>query len=171
MELTTTERFRRDYVETRILSAHPVEIVAMLYEVAIENLNEAIRHLKTGDRLARSRAVTRAQQAIHELLIALDHSVFPPFSRTTAGLYQYALNRMVTGHAKESEVAFQEALAVLKPLGSAWAEVKSQLCAEPKSTEAPAVEQPQAEVSEGFNDPYSAYRQNSGGPASRDWSC
>jgi flagellar protein FliS len=171
MELTTTERFRRDYVETRILSAHPVEIVAMLYEVAIESLNEAIGHLKTGDRRARSKAVTRAEEAIQELLFALDHSVFPSFSRTTAGLYQYALSRMVAGHAKESEAAFQEALTVLKPLGSAWAEVKTQICNEPKAAEAPAVEHPQAPDSEVFSDPYSAYRQSAGASLSRDWSC
>jgi flagellar biosynthetic protein FliS len=171
MDATMTERFRKDYVESRILSAHPVEIVAMLYDVAIENLNDAIAHLKTHDRLARSRAVTRAQQAIHELLIALDHTVFPGFSRTTADLYQYALSRIVTGHAKESEKAFQEALTVLKPLGSAWAEVKTQLCEEPKAAEPPAVEPPQMETLEGFNDPYSAYRQNAGAPETRDWSC
>ena len=34
------------YLESRILSAHPVEIVAMLYEVAIDSLNDAIAQLR-----------------------------------------------------------------------------------------------------------------------------
>jgi flagellar secretion chaperone FliS len=170
MDTTTTDRLKRDYLESRILSAHPVEIVAMLYEVAINSLNEAIGHLKTGDRFARSKAVSRAEQAIHELLFALDHSVNAKFSRTSASLYQYALGRIVAGHAQQSEAAFQEALTVLQPLASAWDDLKTQLCEEPKSTESAPAEAPQAPATEGFNDPYAAYRQSPAG-ASRDWSC
>ncbi len=170
MDTTTTERLKRDYLESRILSAHPVEIVAMLYEVAINSLNEAIGHLKTRDRFARSRAVTRAEQAIHELLFALDHSVNAQFSRTSAGLYQYALGRIVAGHAQESEAAFQEALTVLQPLASAWEDLKAGLCEEPKPAVEAPVETPQPAPAEGFSDPYSAYRQ-SPAEASRDWSC
>jgi flagellar biosynthetic protein FliS len=171
MDTTIAERLRKDYLESRILSAHPVEIVAMLYEVAIDSLNEAIGHLKTCDRFARSRAVTRAEQAIQELLIALDHSINAPFSRTSEDLYRYILSRIVAGHAQESEAAFQEALTILKPLASAWADLKARLCEEPKSAdEAPAETVPNA-VEESVNDPYEAYRQNPGAAASRDWSC
>jgi flagellar biosynthetic protein FliS len=168
MDTAIAERLRKDYLESRILSAHPVEIVAMLYEVAIDSLNEAIGHLKTCDRFARSRAVTRAEQAIQELLIALDHSVNAPFSRTSEDLYRYTLSRIVAGHAQESEAAFQEALTVLKPLASAWGDLKARLCEEPK--DAP-VETAPAEDTEAVIDPYAAYRQGSGTGASRDWSC
>ena len=46
----------RDYLESRILSAHPVEVVHMLYQVAIDSLNAAIACLRTGDNFGRSRA-------------------------------------------------------------------------------------------------------------------
>jgi flagellar protein FliS len=167
MDATTNERLRRDYLESRVLSAHPVEIVSMLFDVAIESLKEAIGHLKTQDRMARSRAATRAEQAIQELLVALDHSVNAPFTHTSADLYRYALGRIVAGHARESEAAFQEALIVLKPLQSAWADLKSRLCEEPKAVveEVPA-EEPRHTVI----DPYAAYRQTAATTVSRDWS-
>jgi flagellar biosynthetic protein FliS len=171
MDTTIAQRLRKDYLESRILSAHPVEIVAMLYEVAIDSLNEAIGHLKTCDRFARSRAVTRAEQAIQELLIALDHSVNAPFSRTSEDLYRYTLSRIVAGHAQESEAAFQEALTILKPLASAWADLKARLCEEPKAAAEAPTEQPSNAGTESVNDPYEAYRQNPAAAASRDWSC
>ncbi len=170
MDRRTLERMRRDYVESRILSAHPVEIVAMLFQVATSSLTEAIENLKSGNRFARSRAVTRAEQAIHELLIALDHSVHPAFSSTAADLYRYALARIVAGHARESEQAFQEALSVLQPLESAWLDLKVRSSGE---SQQPLVEESPEEPkpdSPAVKDPYEAYRQ-SPSLASRDWSC
>jgi len=169
MDSNNHTRSYRDYLESRILGAHPVEIVALFYQVAIDNLNEAIAHLKSGDHLARSAAVTRAEQAVHELLIALDHSVNAPFTRTSEDLYRYALERIVTGHARRSEEAFREALAVLTPLAAAWADLKSRLCQEPaEQTGEPEGRQDREET---ISDPYAAYRQNPAAAASRDWSC
>jgi flagellar protein FliS len=124
----TIQRAHRDYLESRILSAHPVEVVHMLYQVAIDNLNAAIAHLKNGDRTARSYAVTRAQEAVNELALALDHSVSPSYSRTLASLYGYVLQQIVDGNARQTEKPFQEALSILNTLASAWAEVKARIC-------------------------------------------
>jgi flagellar biosynthetic protein FliS len=165
----TSERLQREYVESRILSAHPVETVAMLYQIAIESLEEAIRCLKSGDRLGRARLVTRAQKAIHELLIALDPAVDPAFVRKTADLYRYALRRIIAGHAEQSEAPFREALAVLRPLGSAWAEVKTRICAEPDATE-PAPMEERREMAAAVSNPYAAYGYAQAPTGSRDWS-
>jgi flagellar biosynthetic protein FliS len=133
MESATRERLQREYLENRIRSAHPIELVNMLYQVAIDNLKAAIGHLKTQDRLARARAITRAEEAVDELLVALDHSVNAPFTHRLAGLYSYCLGRMIEGHAKESEQAFEEALSVLSTLAVAWKEVKERTCGVPQT--------------------------------------
>ena len=112
----TAQRAHRDYVENRIETAHPVEIVHLLYRVAIDSLNEAVAHLKSGDHFARANAVTRAELAVDELILSLDHSVDAPFTRTLSDLYGYVLRQTVAGHAKKSEQAFREALAVLTTL-------------------------------------------------------
>jgi flagellar secretion chaperone FliS len=166
-----TERMRKEYAESRLLSAHPVEVIAMLYEIAIAALQEAIGHLRSGDRFARSRAITRAEQAVQELLFALDHSKGEEFSRTSAGLYHYALKRMVAGHAKQSEAEFEEALRVLKPLARAWTELKTRTVYEKASergVESP-VEAEAGETREEVRNPYAAYRQDPVA-AAREWS-
>lgn len=162
------ERLKRDYIEARVLSATPVEVVAMLFEVAIAGLLEAIAHLKAGERQARSRAITRAEQAVQELIFALNHSVDPRFSRRAEGLYRYALARMVAGHARESEREFREALAVLTPLEKAWGVLKVRITEGPKES-APEAPEAAREDRPAVN-PYSAYQQEPVTPG-RDWSC
>src|SRR6478735_7123474 len=83
------QQAQREYLESRILSAQPAELVEMLYQVAIQSLKKAIGHLKSGDAMARSREVTRAQEAVNEMMAALDHSVGASFTQTLAALYSY----------------------------------------------------------------------------------
>src|SRR6185369_7022101 len=66
---------QREYQESRILAAQPAELIELLYQIAIRSLKKAIGHLKSGDAMARAAEVTRAQEAVNELMAALDHSV------------------------------------------------------------------------------------------------
>ncbi len=176
MDTKILERAQRSYVEGRILSAHPTEIVHMLYQVAIDNLNAAIAHLRNRDAFARAYAVSKAEEAVGELVLALDHSVNAPFTRTLADLYAYAMQRIVAGHAEQSEQAFQEALSILTTLGETWAEVKRRVLEQERTTEARSEAQepePKAELPPAVNDPYAAYSESLPAAAvgSRDWSC
>jgi flagellar biosynthetic protein FliS len=171
MDTETGRRLQREYLENRIRTAHPLELVNMLYEVAIDNLNAAIRHLKTQDRLARSRVVTRAEQALGELLVSLDHSVDAPFTRTLAGLYKYCLERTITGHATQSETPFREALSVLSTLAVAWREIKDQACGDPQDQGKAPAEEPRLESQPTINYRYAGYPETTATVGSRDWNC
>lgn len=175
MDTETLRLVNREYLENRIRSAHPLELVTMLYQVAIDSLNASIDHLKTADHFARSREITRAEQAVHELLVALDHTVQAPFTRTLADLYRYCLERMAAGHAGQSEAAFREALAILTTLASAWNEIKAGICDPPPGGDSAAELSPQEQgplvPEELVSDPYAGYRQSPGIAVARDWSC
>jgi flagellar protein FliS len=160
------ERAGREYMESRALSAQPIEIVHMLYQVAIDNLNAAISCLDSGDAFARARAVTKAEEAVQELMVSLDHSV-APFTRTLADLYHYVLRSIVKGHAKKSRQAFEEALSVLTTLAVAWVQVKNEVLANAQSANgSDDSEMPAPTASE---NPYGAYATTASG--SRDWTC
>ncbi len=144
---------QRDYLESRILSAPPVEVVHLLYQVAIDNLNTAKACLKSGDNFGRSRAVTKAQTAIYELLGALDPTASAPpddpaqngaprggvaepsgaaprilcasLSRDLAELYDYVLREIIAGHMQRSERSFENALKVLTTLSEGWSGVRT----------------------------------------------
>src|SRR5579862_7802271 len=97
------QQAHREYLESRVFAAHPVERVQMLYQVAIESVNTALARLKDGDIFARGRAITKAHEAVDELNLALDHSVGAGFTRTISELYGYIQRQLVMGHSQKSE--------------------------------------------------------------------
>src|ERR1700722_9870 len=146
------QQAHRDYIENRVFSAHPVERVQMLYDVAIASVNTAIARFRDGDIFARGRAVTQAHEAVDELILALDHSVGASFTHTLAELYGYVQRQLVAGHSQKSEEAFHKALSVLTTLAEAWKEVVIRTCG---SGAAPV--EPTAQEPTGNSQPRSAY--------------
>lgn len=114
------QQAQREYMESRVLSAQPVELIEMLYQIAIGSLKKAIIHLKSGDAMARSREVTRAQESVNELMAALDHSVGASFTNTLAALYVYVQQQILKGHAGPSEDALHRACGILTTLQEGW---------------------------------------------------
>src|SRR5579862_7484178 len=164
----------RGYMEGRILSAHPVEIVHLLYRVAIDNLNIAISCLKTGDNFGRSKAVTKAQKAVHELMFALDPAVNAPSTRNLTELYDYVQRQIIAGHTRRSEQSFEYALGVLTTLSEGWSGVRAQVLgdnqaakAEPQNLREEQSEAvPEKELSHLYAEP-----PTDDPTMSRDWSC
>jgi len=167
------QQAQREYLESRILAAQPAELIEMLYQVGIQSLNKAIGHLKSGDAMARSREVTRAQEAVNELMAALDHSVGAPFTQTLASLYVYIQQQILKGHAGPSEEALQRAIGLLTTLQEGWNGVcadlvkLSQAVAEPAQQHEP--KQPEAPPA-AAGDRSGEYYQEAVPVASRDWS-
>ena len=62
------------YLEGRVLSADPLELVRILYEQALDSVSSARAELRAGNIAARSRAITRAQMVLIELETALNYS-------------------------------------------------------------------------------------------------
>lgn len=155
------------YLQSRILSAHPVEIVHMLYQVAIDNLNAAIACLKTTNHFERSRVVSKAQEAVSELMYAVDPQPSPVLGRNLAELYDYVQREIIAGHTRRSEQAFRNALRILNTLSEGWSGVQTQVMAE--NSYRAAEEQPEAVRQPETNRYYGEFSlaQQTG----RDWSC
>ena len=162
------QQAHRDYVENRVFSAHPVERVQMLYDVAIASVNTAIARFKDGDIFARGRAVTKAHESVDELILALDHSVGASFTHTLVELYGYVQRQLVAGHSQKSEEAFHKALSVLTTLADAWKEVVVRTC----GTGSPHHVEPTSQEPAGNSQPHSAYDgvPQMASTSSRDWS-
>ncbi|HEY2843327.1 MAG TPA: flagellar export chaperone FliS [Bryobacteraceae bacterium] len=167
------QKAQREYLESRILSAQPAELIEMLYQVSIQSLKKSINCLKTGDAMGRSREITRAQEAVNEMMAALDHSVGASFTHTLAALYAYVQQQTLKGHSGPSEEALQRAIGILTTLEEGWTGVRAEL-AKANQTAAPQmrgqvqeemVEEPRESVSGRPSEYYQAVPV-----ASRDWS-
>lgn len=108
------------YLESRILSAGPVELVRILYQTAAGAVRDARRHLEAGDVMARSRAISKASEALFELTRSLDFERGGEIAKRLVQLYAYMLRRLTEANFQQADPPLAEVLALLATLSEAW---------------------------------------------------
>lgn len=108
------------YLESRIESADPIQLVRLLYQGATTAVREARAHLEAGEILGRSRAISRAHAILTELSTSLDHVRGGELSLRLARLYDYMQRRLLEANFQQSVEPLTEVLSLLATLGEAW---------------------------------------------------
>ncbi len=112
---------QKEYLSIRIATASPMELVRLLYEGAVQSVQEAIRALHSGDILSRGQAVNKAIEILAELRVSLRKDVAEQYSNTLGELYGYIQHQLIRAHAEQSESLLQEASRLLTTLLEGWA--------------------------------------------------
>jgi flagellar protein FliS len=112
------------YLESRIRSADPIELIAILYEYAILSVREARESLARKDVAERSRKISKTVAIIGELDSSLDHTKGGQISTNLARLYQYIRERLTTANIKKEDAPLAEVESLLSTLAEAWSSVK-----------------------------------------------
>lgn len=120
-------RNEESYLEHRVLSASPLELVCLLYEGGIEALQDAKRHLASGDVLARGRSIARVQAIVVELLSSLNAQVDQDLARRLTLLYDYILRKLEEGHREQEATPLEEAEQLLRNLHEGWRQLSGQM--------------------------------------------
>lgn len=133
------------YLETRVLSAEPIELVRMLYQASIGAVEDARRHLAAGQIAARSKSISKAYQILAELACSLDRQRGAEISQRLAQLYDYMKRRLIEANLQQSDAPLAEVLGLLATLAEAWEGIRppatsaAQAASEAQATsEAPA---------------------------------
>ncbi|HUO31230.1 MAG TPA: flagellar export chaperone FliS [Bryobacteraceae bacterium] len=108
------------YLENRILSADPVELIQILYEHAIQFVQQARAALAAGDIVGRSRAISRTIGIVGELEGSLDREAGGSLSQNLAALYGYMRKRLTMANLKQEDGPLAEVESLLETLFSAW---------------------------------------------------
>jgi flagellar protein FliS len=108
------------YVESRVLSADPMELVRLLYQAAIQAVGDARRFLAEGKIAERSRAISKAISILIELNAALDHNRGGEISSRLAALYDYMLRSLLEANMHQSDPPLAEVFGLLSTLAEAW---------------------------------------------------
>jgi flagellar protein FliS len=110
------------YLESRVMAADPVELVAMLYQASSGAVRDARRYLAEGDIAARSKSITRAQEILLELAGSLDPKA-GEISARLGSLYSYMLERLLDANLRQVDEPLAEVLGLLATLEEAWSGV------------------------------------------------
>ena len=128
------------YMESRILSADPIDLVRLLYQASIGAVEDARRHLAAGDIAARSRSISKAHQIMVELTGALDHERGGEISQRLAQLYDYMERRLIEANLQQSDAPLGEVRALLKTLAEAWEGIRPAVAPAARVASAPPAE-------------------------------
>jgi len=112
------------YLEGRIASADPLELVRMLYQGASGAVRDARHYLAEGDIAARSRSISKACEILIELTVSLDHTAGGDISRRLEQLYDYMQRRLLEANFQQADAPLAEVLGLLSTLGEAWDEIQ-----------------------------------------------
>lgn len=118
------------YLEGRILSADPIELVNLLYQACTGAVREARYCLADGDIAARSRSITRASEILIELSTSLDHQRGGELSQRLAKLYDYMMRRLNEANFQQTDAPMAEVLGLLSTLSEGWEGLKTKEKAE-----------------------------------------
>jgi flagellar secretion chaperone FliS len=111
------------YLESRVLSAEPLELVHMLYQGAISAVQDSRHHLANGRIMERSRAITKACAILTELTVALNREAGGELANRLASLYDYMRRRLLEANFRQSDEPLGEVLGLLATLSEGWVEV------------------------------------------------
>ena len=113
------------YLESRVLSADPVELVNMLYHGCTVAVREARHHLAEGRIAERSRDINKAFEILMELDSSLDRDRGGEISRRLSLLYDYMRRRLLDANLQQSDPPLIEVLGLLSTLTEAWEGVRT----------------------------------------------
>jgi flagellar secretion chaperone FliS len=95
-------------------------ILLMLYNTAIELLEESKTALERGDLAAKGIHISQAHAIISELLASLDFEVGGELARNLESLYLFMLDQLMAAHIKNEPKALEAVLSILRPLYVSW---------------------------------------------------
>ena len=108
------------YLESKILSADPMELIRLLYDGALRAIRNARVHLANNEIAERSRAISKAMAILTELSGSLDHAAGGEISRNLARLYNYMQERLLEANLHQADQPLAEVLDLLQVLAEAW---------------------------------------------------
>jgi flagellar secretion chaperone FliS len=122
-----------------VVSADPMELVCLLYQHGLGAVQEARRHLKSGDIAARGKAICKAVAIIGELTSSLDLNAGGTISANLEQLYEYMSLRLTEANIRKQDELLAEVEGLLNTLNEAWREAKAK---QPAAAEPPAAPKP-----------------------------
>lgn len=118
------------FLEHRVSTADPIELIGMLYEHALHTTREARLSLASRNIPARAAAISRTVSILGELEGSLDHSAGGSLSRNLATLYQYMRKRLTQANLEQEDAPLAEVESLLKTLSEGWSTIRPARAAE-----------------------------------------
>jgi flagellar secretion chaperone FliS len=113
-------QLQKTYLEAEVLTASPVRLIEILFELGISTIESARECCRNGDILGRGQLVTKGVEILAELTNSLDFEAGGDLAKNYARLYDYCQRRLLEAHTRQSEPMLEEVQSLLRELREAW---------------------------------------------------
>jgi len=119
-------QYARQYEQTQIVTSSGVQLIVLLYDAAIQSMDQARREIQSKNIREKARHIGRAMAIVGELNSVLDLEQGGEIARSLRRLYDYMLVELVEANARNNEQRLDGPLRCLETLREAWREVAAQ---------------------------------------------
>jgi len=113
-------RYLHTYRVNQLHTADPGTILLMLYQGAIDFLNQAKTHLANGNMTEKSRYINRTHAILAELLASLNVTVGGELAHNLQGLYLFMLDQLTTANLRNDSQPLEVVVSLLSTLKDGW---------------------------------------------------
>jgi len=115
--------YESDALETKVLGATPLELIVLLYEGAIEALQQAQQAIRAGNVAQKGSLINKAGDIIEGLRNALNHEKGGDISTSLNDLYVFSKQKLAEAHRSNSTEDLQAVVTVLDTLLGGWKQI------------------------------------------------
>jgi len=126
------------YREASVRSADAVELVIMLYDIAIADMRRAIEAATNGDIERRTNEIRHAMLVLEQLQGTLNMEQGGQTAQSLDRLYSYIRGKLLEAQIKSAVPVLEEQLGYLLSVRDAWKQVQPQASAATEHSLAPA---------------------------------
>ena len=118
-------RIDNRYLQTKIQTASPMELIIILYDGAINSVSKGLENYNTRKRKEYDENLTKAKRFIKELQLSLNLDI-KPIAVQLFSLYDYMIRELSDAicNRKGSKEKIKRVLRMLKELRETWIKVK-----------------------------------------------
>lgn len=109
------------YMNSKMMTATPEQLIMMLYDGAIKFCNLAIMGIESSDIVKAHKNIMKVERIIDELRNSLDFNY--PVAKEFENVYQYLYDRLIQANLKKDRDIMEEVLEHLRTMRETWEEV------------------------------------------------
>jgi flagellar protein FliS len=114
------------YRETETLTADPVGLVVILYEMLLKDLREAVSALATANIERRATAVRHCLLVLQQLQGTLDMDRGGVVAENLDRFYNFIRSKLLEGQIKASPEIFEQQITFVASIRDAWQQVRAE---------------------------------------------
>jgi flagellar protein FliS len=112
------------YRENEAVTADPVGLVVILYDVLLKDLREAVSALTAGDIERRAVAVRHSMLVLQQLQSTLDMEGGGVVAANLEQFYNFTRAKLLEGQIKASSEIFEQQITFVSSIREAWQQVR-----------------------------------------------